>query len=185
MTLRSADFAGEVRPRGGFGTYVREGEGAVRLEAGSQAVVTYRNTALPGLCGRVRGFPFADENGKRAFFIEYADDGASKDMADRMEFFFWRAMDANAKRSVKAIRRNGRKPYVECRLNPALPPRTVVLRSCRDGVGPISVSAPDDEAFSRLVRRAIDVINAESFPGYGPEVRMPDGERARFPFRRL
>ena len=43
----------------------------------------------------------------------------------------------------------------------------------------------DDEAFSQLVRRIIDVINAERFPTYGPDVKMLPAERIYFPFRRL
>ena len=60
-----------------------------------------------------------------------------------------------------------------------------VLRGNAKKVEPIVLSATDDEAFSRLVRRIIDVINAERFPSYGPDVTMLPEERARFPFRRL
>ena len=61
----------------------------------------------------------------------------------------------------------------------------VGLRGNVKEIEPITLSAPDDEAFSHLVRRIIDVLNAERFPGYGPDVTMLPEERAWFSFRRL
>ena len=183
LTVKASDFNGEVDLREQFGTYVREGTRTRKIAAGETIEILYRNTQMPDVLAKIRAFPFADTDGKRSFRIEHATDGASKDMADRLEYFFWRAMDAKAK--AKTIRRNGRKPYVACREKAGLPPRTVVLRGNAKKVEPIVLSATDDEAFSRLVRRIIDVINAERFPSYGPDVTMLPEERARFPFRRL
>ena len=186
LAVKSADFAGELRLRKSFGSYVLDGEDVRTVSAGGKIEVKYRNTALLGLCGKVRAFPFADGEGRRPFRIEHAADGASKDMAERFEFFFWKAMTPPPDKAMeKRIRRNGRKPFVACRENAKLSPRTVVLRPLEKGAEPIAVTAPDDEGLSRLVRRVIGVINRERFPGYVPAVEMPLDERARFPFVRL
>lgn len=185
LTVKATDFNGEVDLREQFGTYVREGARTRKIAAGETIEILYRNTQMPGVLAKIRAFPFADTDGKRSFHIEHAADGASKDMADRLEYFFWRAMDTKAKAKAKTIRRNGRKPYVACREKAGLPPRTVVLRGNAKGIEPITLSATDDEAFSHLVRRIIDVLNAERFPSYGPDVTMLPEERAWFSFRRL
>ena len=188
LSVKSADFAGSVNFKEAFGSYVREG-GAVReFVPGKSIEVLYRNTEMPGLAAKVRKFTVADGKGRPAFVIQHAEDGPSKDMADRIEFFFRSAMTPKpTKAQAKKIEKNGRKQFVAIRKKADLPPLTVELhpRTEDGGAERITVSASDAEDFSRKVRRVLDVINLERFPNYGAEVKMSPEDKAHYPFRRL
>ena len=188
LSVKSADFAGSVNFKEAFGSYVREG-GAVReFVPGKSIEVLYRNTEMPGLAAKVRKFTVADGKGRPAFVIQHAEDGPSKDMADRIEFFFRSAMTPKpTKAQAKKIEKNGRKQFVAIRKKAEMSPLTVVLspKAKEFGTERITVSAPNAEELSRKVRRMLDVMNLERFPEYGAEVKMPPEDKAHYPFRRL
>ena len=167
---------------------MREG-GAVReFVPGKSIEVLYRNTEMPGLAAKVRKFTVADGKGRPAFVIQHAEDGPSKDMADRIEFFFRSAMTSKpTKAQAKKIEKNGRKQFVAIRKKAEMSPLTVVLapKAKEFGTERITVSAPNAEELSRKVRRMLDVMNLERFPEYGAEVKMPPEDKAYYPFRRL
>ena len=91
------------------------------------------------------------------------------------------------KAQAKKTGKNGRKQFVAIRKKVDMPPLTVELcpKAKEFGTERITVSAPDAEELSRKVRRMLDVMNLERFPGYGAEVKMPPEDKAHYPFRRL
>lgn len=156
-------FSGAVSFRDAFETYRREGDAVIRFAPGETRKVVYRNSVLPGMAARIRAFGFpADRMAIPQFAIEYAPDPDSRDQAEAVGKFFVRA---------KRIE------------NPTLRARTVALSG--GGEPPLVVSAQDREDFARLVRRFLDVINAERYPDYAPKVRMPSDYGRHFTFTRL
>jgi hypothetical protein len=103
-------------------------------------------------------------------------------MADRMDFFFWRAMGKTPDKAMrKKFGKRGRKPFVASAVDETLDPLTVVIRSKRKNGGAVTVSAKDREELSEKVKYLLGVIHAEHFPEYGHEVKMSDQERRCYP----
>jgi hypothetical protein len=188
LSVKSVDFSGAVNFRESFGSYVRDGAAIRDFVPGKSIDVLYRNTEMPGLAAKVRKFPVTDGKGRPAFVIAHAEDGPSKDMADRIEFFFRSAMCPKpTKAQAKKIGKNGRKQFVSIRKKADMTPLTVELRpkTKEFGTERIAISAPDAEELSRKVRRMLDVMNLERFPEYGAEVKMQPEDKVHYPFRRL
>lgn len=182
LIVKSIDYSGAVRLKQSFGAYALEGDASRTIAAGGQVEAVYRNVKYPGLGAEVRRFTFTDARRKCLFTLAYANDPASKDMADRMDFFFWRAMGKTPDKAMrKKIGKRGRKPFVASAVDETLDPLTVVIRSKRKNGGAVTVSAKDREELSEKVKYLLGVIHAEHFPEYGHEVKMSDQERRCYP----
>lgn len=182
LIIRSGDYSGVVELKKSFGQYALEGEERRLIAAGGQVKAVYRNAELPGLAAEVRRFTFTDERRKCLFTLAHACDQSSKDMSDRMEFFFRSAIGkAPNKTELKKIGKRGRKPFVASAVDETLDSLTVVIRSKRKNGGTITVSAKDREELSEKVKYLLGVIHAEHFPEYGHEVKMSGRERRYYP----
>ena len=112
------------------------------------------------------------DGGAPAFSMTHAEVGCdSRDMADRISEFFW-SMTRPA--GLKNLAQH--KLSVPRTADAALPAHTVVLT---DAAGrTIRLAAADREAFSRLVRRFLNVLNAFRYPDYRVDTQMHPEERA-------
>ena len=95
------------------------------------------------------------------------------DMADRINEFFW---SMTLPKNTKQAHLHLHKVSVPRAADVALPAHTVVLT---DAVGrTIRRAGADREAFSRLVRRFLNVLNAFRYPDYRVDTQMHPEERA-------
>jgi hypothetical protein len=161
LKFSSDGFSGKIHPRESFGSYRAE-TGPFLLGAGETREIVYGNSILRGQAESYGKFPFAS-----AVSLTRAADGESKDMAERVAFFYRRAAGHNVPISVDA----------------GLPPRTVRFVS-KDGALSFTVSAEDRMEFSVFVKRVLDAINGTFFPKYRHEVEMLPEERKHFVFIR-
>ena len=166
LTVRSENFDGTFTPRTTFETYLREGDGKIRIKPRESVHVAFRNSALPGITAKILAFEFpaAEKDGRpgRAnFTIRHAPDDDSAGMAYAIAKFF-----SSAKTAPDA----------------SLKPFSVRMD---DGKGQrLEVSAEDREGFGRLTRRFIDAVNALRYPRYAPQPLMSSADRSFYSFVR-
>ena len=173
LALESKSFTGKVTLREAFESFALEGARERALKPGDRIEMAYRDAALAEAVAPVRDFAFLDAGGRKpAFTIIYAEDGGdSRDMADRINEFFW-----SMTRPAELKNPAQHKFSVPRTADAALPAHTVVLT---DAAGrTIRLSSPDREAFSRLVRRFLNVVNAFRYPDYRVDTQMYPEERA-------
>jgi hypothetical protein len=166
IVLESVSFDGAFSPRDAFETYRRTGNDYVEIKPGGRYVVSYRNSALPGVVDGIRRFNFPPEvkygnPGKMALPVKYASDEDSREMAAAVAAFFKGSQTA---------------------LDASLPKLSVSLEDGKGGR--LVVSAKDREELSRLTRRFLDAVNAMRYPRYAPWYRMAPEDRAKITFVR-
>ena len=153
LKIESIDFAGDIVFKGSCDTYGRIGTEKRTLSPGKSANVVYCDEWMHAVGEIVRSKGFAVSE------IVRSSDSDALDQADRVVRFF---RDACGKKVAP--------PAV--RVDAALPPMTVK-------VGEIAVSAPDRIAFSKRVKRLLDVLNAVVYPRYRAPVPLLNRERYR------
>lgn len=161
LTFASKGFSGRVFPRKSFGTYSTFCDG-FSMAAGDTREIVYRNELLKGQENAYRRFPFAGN-----ISLVRAADEDSKDIAERIAFFYKKA----ANRSVPIS--------VDC----SLPLHTVRFISPA-GDSTFSVSAEDRMEFSVFARRVLNAVNEAFYPEYRHSVEMLPEERRHFTFMR-
>ena len=169
LKIWSRDFRGELRLREAFDSYRRSGPRCVGMEPGKRIVVEYPNTVLKGVRAKIRSLDLDD---LASLKVEHAADSDSCDMADRVAAFF----KAVTLPSDQALARKHVSP-VKTPTNKSFKDRTV-------SIGGIQISSSDRIEFSYLVRRFLNVLNAERYPDYAPDCRMLPDERNSFTFVR-
>ena len=182
LVIESKSFNGKVALRDAFESFRREG-GRVRTVApGERLEVRYRDAALAEAVAPVRDFAFLDADGKKpAFTIAYAEDGGdSRDMADRINEFFW-----SMTYPEKLKKQHLHNVSVARRAEASLPAHTVLLKDKDGRMIRLAPSGTRDacphrerEELSRLVRRFLNVLNAFRYPDYCVDTRMHPTERA-------
>ena len=171
LALESKSFTGKVTLREAFEDFALEGARERALKPGERIEIAYRDGTLANAVASVKEFAFMD-GGAPTFSMKHAEDGGdSRDMADRISEFFW-SMTRPA--GLKNLAQH--KLSVPRTADAALPAHTVVLT---DAAGrTIRLAAADREAFSRLVRRFLNVLNAFRYPDYRVDTQMHPEERA-------
>ena len=171
LALESQSFTGKVMLREEFESFALEGARTRTLKPGDRIEIAYRDEALSKAVAPVKEFAFMD-GGASAFSMKYAEDGGdSSDMGDRISEFFWSmTRPAGLKNAAQ------HKVSVPRTADASLPAHTVVLT---DAAGrTIRLAAADREAFSRLVRRFLNVLNAFRYPDYRAATKLHPEERA-------
>ena len=152
VAVTSEDFAGDVTFKGQLdATYKLVGPACRRLAPGGRVVAEYCNMALVGALAKIRAAADFAE-------IRQGPDADSRDQAARIAFFLEKA--------------GGKK--ASCVVDAALGARTVAVAG-------VVVTAADRQDFARLVKRFIDVLHRERFPGYRPPYPMPERDRRLYP----
>ena len=171
LVLESKSFSGQVTLREAFESFSCEGARIRALKPGERIEVSYRDAAFTDAVANVKDFAFLKGNAP-AFTMIYANDGGdSSDIADRISEFFWSlTRPAGLKNPAQ------HKVSVPRTADAALPAHTVVLADAAGRM--IRLSSADREAFSRLVRRFLNVVNAFRYPDYRAATKLHPEERA-------
>jgi len=163
LVLRSQDFQGSIVCRPTIENYQLRGGSTVCLNAGETITRVYCDPLLLSLAEELVAKNLV---GQKTIVVEYSADSDSKEMAERIAYFFKTAAKKTKMASMPSVK------LLEC---PSLDRLSVVLEGC-------PISAVERVSFSRHVRRVLNVLNARLCPDYKdlPAMESRDREYLNF-----
>lgn len=166
LKMASNGFCGKVVCRNAIEGYRANGTVAFDFKGGETVRVAYCDAPLAAAADAIDRLDLSDLS---KLVVEHAPDIESREIAERVRFFF--------SKSAGGQEKNAPGPSVRMAENAQLKPLSVRL-------GELEIASGDRIGLSRFARRVLNVLNAKRFPAYGPSTKMDPWDAAHFSFLR-